>query len=83
VAIACAAGSGKPEGSLRNAQAILDDSTPHKVAPTIQILNWVSGPQVEFHTHAAAGILVLVPLLVPRFAAAISRRDRYQKRGLS
>ena len=49
----------------------------------IQIFNWVSRPQVEFHANAAAGILVLVALLLSMNAAAIWLRDRYQKRGIS
>ena len=49
----------------------------------IQIFNWVSRPQVEFHANAGAGILVLLALLLSMNAAAIWLRDRYQKRGLS
>ena len=37
----------------------------------------------EFHANAAAGILVLVALLLSMNAVAIWLRDRYQKRGLS
>jgi phosphate transport system permease protein len=47
----------------------------------IQIFNWVSRPQVDFHANAAAGIIVLVALLLSMNAAAIWLRDRYQKRG--
>ncbi|HEU4692375.1 MAG TPA: phosphate ABC transporter permease PstA [Vicinamibacterales bacterium] len=56
--------------------------SPFTVLP-IQIFNWVSRPQVEFHANAAAGILVLVVLLLSMNALAIWLRDRYQKRGLS
>ena len=49
----------------------------------IQIFNWVSRPQTDFHANAAAGILVLVALLLSMNAAAIWLRDRYQKRGLA
>ena len=56
--------------------------SPFTVLP-IQIFNWVSRPQVEFHANAAAGILVLVALLLSLNAVAIWLRDRYQKRGLS
>jgi phosphate transport system permease protein len=56
--------------------------SPFTVLP-IQIFNWVSRPQVEFHANAAAGILVLVALLLSMNALAIWLRDRYQKRGLS
>ncbi len=54
--------------------------SPFTVLP-IQIFNWVSRPQVDFHANAAAGILVLVFLLLSMNAAAIWLRDRYQKKG--
>ena len=47
----------------------------------IQIFNWVSRPQVDFHANAAAGIIVLVALLLSMNATAIWLRDRFQKRG--
>ena len=46
----------------------------------IQIFNWVSRPQVEFQANAAAGILVLLSLLLTMNAAAIWLRDHYQKK---
>ncbi len=46
----------------------------------IQIFNWVSRPQVEFRENAAAGILVLLVLLLTMNAAAVWARDRYQKK---
>jgi phosphate transport system permease protein len=54
--------------------------SPFTVLP-IQIFNWVSRPQVEFQTNAAAGILVLLALLLTMNAAAIWLRDRYQRKG--
>jgi phosphate transport system permease protein len=53
--------------------------SPFTVLP-IQIFNWVSRPQVEFQSNAAAGILVLLALLLTMNAAAIWLRDRYQKK---
>jgi phosphate transport system permease protein len=53
--------------------------SPFTVLP-IQIFNWVSRPQTEFHANAAAGILVLVGLLLSMNAVAIWLRDRYQRR---
>ena len=53
--------------------------SPFTVLP-IQIFNWVSRPQVEFRANAAAGILVLLALLMAMNAGAIWLRDRYQKR---
>jgi phosphate transport system permease protein len=47
----------------------------------IQIFNWISRPQAEFHTNAAAAILVLLALLLTMNAVAIIVRDRYQRQG--
>lgn len=47
----------------------------------IQIFNWVSRPQAAFKQNAAAGILVLLVLLLTMNAAAIVLRDRYQRKG--
>ena len=49
----------------------------------IQIFNWVSRPQADFQENAAAGIIVLLALLVIMNATAIFLRDRYQRRGRS
>jgi len=46
----------------------------------IQIFNWISRPQPEFHRLAAAGILVLLVLLLGLNAAAILLRNRYSKK---
>jgi phosphate transport system permease protein len=54
-------------------------SSPFTVLP-IQIFNWVSRPQVAFQANAAAGILVLLALLLTMNGAAIWLRDRYQKK---
>jgi phosphate transport system permease protein len=45
----------------------------------IQIFNWVSRPQAEFQENAAAGIIVLLGLLLLMNAVAIILRDRYQR----
>lgn len=52
---------------------------PFTVLP-LQIYNWISRPQAEFHELAAAGILVLLALLLTMNAAAIVLRNRYQTR---
>jgi len=49
----------------------------------IQIFNWVSRPQAAFKANAAAGILVLLVLLLTMNAIAIVLRDRYQRKGRS
>jgi phosphate transport system permease protein len=45
----------------------------------IQIYNWVSRPQAAFKENAAAGILVLLALLLTMNAIAIVLRDRFQR----
>ena len=47
----------------------------------IQIFNWVSRPQAGFQENAAAGIIVLLGLLLAMNAIAIVLRDRYQRMG--
>ncbi len=46
----------------------------------IQIFNWTSRPQSEFHALAAAGSIVLLVLLLAMNAVAILLRNRYAKR---
>jgi phosphate transport system permease protein len=46
----------------------------------IQIFNWISRPQAEFQGVAAAGILVLLAVLLGMNGIAIFVRNRYQKR---
>ena len=46
----------------------------------LQIYNWVSRPQEEFRELAAAGIIVLLVLLLTMNATAILLRNRHQKR---
>lgn len=52
---------------------------PFTVLP-IQIFNWVSRPQKGFFTNAAAGILVLLAVLLLMNSLAVYLRQRYQKR---
>jgi phosphate transport system permease protein len=53
--------------------------SPFTVLP-IQIFNWVSRPQAGFQANAAAGIIILLILLLTMNALAIVMRDRYQKK---
>lgn len=46
----------------------------------IQIFNWTSRPQAEFAEIAAAGIIVLLVLLLSMNAIAIVLRNKYQNR---
>ena len=61
--------------------SFLPDSiwSPFTVLP-IQIFNWTSRPQQDFHANAAAGILVLMALLLTMNGVAIWLRDRYQRK---
>jgi phosphate transport system permease protein len=52
---------------------------PFTVLP-IQIFNWVSRPQGGFHAIAAAGILVLLVVLLSMNAAAVVLRDRARRK---
>jgi phosphate transport system permease protein len=45
----------------------------------IQIFNWISRPQEAFHELAAAGIILLLALLLIMNFAAILLRNKYQK----
>ncbi len=60
--------------------AFLPDSIfdPFTVLP-IQIFNWVSRPQREFATNAAAGIVILLILTFSLNFIAIYLRGRYSK----
>lgn len=46
----------------------------------LQIFNWVSYPQKEFHTNASAGIIVLLGLTISINALAIFVRHRFRKK---
>jgi phosphate transport system permease protein len=52
--------------------------SPFTVLP-IQIYNWVSRPQAAFAENAAAGIIVLLVVLLSMNAVAVVLRDRLQK----
>jgi phosphate transport system permease protein len=52
--------------------------SPFTVLP-IQVFAWVSRPQASFAENAAAGILVLLGLLLVMNATAIALRDRLQR----
>ena len=53
--------------------------SPFTIMP-IQMFNWVSRPQEEFHVNAAAAGIVLVFLTLAMNAVAIGIRNRYRKR---
>ncbi|MBF2097638.1 MAG: phosphate ABC transporter permease PstA [Gloeomargaritaceae cyanobacterium C42_A2020_066] len=53
--------------------------TPFTALP-IQVYNWASRPQLEFHSISAAGIIVLMVLLVAMNSVAIYFRGKFQRR---
>ena len=53
--------------------------SPFTVLP-IQVFNWISRPQAAFAENAAAGIVVLLVLLLVMNAMAVALRDRFQRR---
>jgi phosphate transport system permease protein len=55
---------------------IFDDVT----ALPIQIFSWISDPQPEFKSLAAAGIIVLMVILLAMNAVAIWLRNKYEKK---
>ncbi|MEH7250594.1 phosphate ABC transporter permease PstA [Neobacillus niacini] len=57
-------------------RTVLDSMT---VLP-LQIYNWTSRPQVEFHALAAAGIIVLLFMLIIMNSIAVLIRNKFQKR---
>jgi phosphate transport system permease protein len=61
-----------PELSLEGLQS------PFTALP-IQVFNWVSRPQPEFQVNAAAGIVVLMVLLLLMNTVAIVLRNKFQK----
>lgn len=52
--------------------------TPFTALP-IQIFNWISRPQADFHTAAAAGIIILIGVLLMMNGLAIWLRNKFQK----
>lgn len=46
----------------------------------MQIYNWTSRPQVDFHNLAAAGIIILLGVLILMNSVAVWIRNRYQAR---
>jgi phosphate transport system permease protein len=46
----------------------------------MQIYNWTSRPQAEFHAIAAAGIIVLLILLITMNSIAVFMRNKFQRR---
>jgi len=66
-------------GALTFVPFIPNSPTSPFTALPIQIYNWVSRPQQGFHVNAAAGIVILMIVLLMMNATAILLRNRFQK----
>ena len=69
-------------GALTYVRFLPDHPLSPFTALPIQIFNWVSRPQKDFHINAAAGIVVLLVVTLLLNALAIFLRNRYQKQYL-
>jgi phosphate transport system permease protein len=67
-------------GALTYVAQVPDSIFSPFTALPIQSFNWLSRPQTEFHTNAAAGITVLLAFMVALNLVAIVIRTKYQKR---
>ncbi|MBL7662969.1 phosphate ABC transporter permease PstA [bacterium] len=67
-------------GALTYVAFVPDGLTSAFTALPIQIFNWTSRPQEAFHANAAAGILVLLIVLLCMNSFAIWLRARFQKK---
>jgi phosphate transport system permease protein len=67
-------------GALTYVAFLPDSLTSPFTALPIQIFNWISRPQAAFHVNAAAGIIVLLVLMLSLNGVAIVLRMRLQRR---
>jgi phosphate transport system permease protein len=67
-------------GALTYVNFVPNDPLDRFTAIPIQVFNWVSRPQTEFQQTAAAGIILLLGLLLAMNAVAIYVRNRYERR---
>jgi phosphate transport system permease protein len=67
-------------GALTYVNFVPSDPLDRFTAMPIQIFNWVSRPQTEFQHTAAAGIILLLGLLLLMNGLAIYLRNRYERR---
>jgi len=68
-----------PLDLVHNPQGFLDAPFAAFTALPLQIFNWVSRPQAEYQHVAAAGIVVLLGVLVCVNGAAIFLRNRFER----
>ncbi|MFS0728285.1 phosphate ABC transporter permease PstA [Paenibacillus sp. 1P07SE] len=67
-------------GALTFVAFLPDNPLDQFTVMPIQIYNWVSRPQADFHQLAAAGIIVLLALLILMNLSAVLIRNKYQKK---
>ena len=67
-------------GAITYIAFVPDSLSSEFTAMPIQIFNWISRPQSGFRTNAAAGIVVLLALMLVLNALAIWLRGRLQRR---
>lgn len=67
-------------GAFAYIAALPNSLTSPFTALPVQIYDWIARPQAGFHQNAAAGIIVLLVLLLSLNAVAIYLRNRLQKR---
>lgn len=67
-------------GALTYLRYVPDDPLDLFTVLPIQIFNWISKPQDEFHDLAAAGIIVLLAVLLSLNGLAIFLRQRLRRR---
>ncbi len=67
-------------GALTFIQAVPEGPLDEFTVLPIQIYNWVDQPQPEFHHLAAAGIIVLLGILLPMNALAVGIRAWQQRK---
>jgi phosphate transport system permease protein len=67
-------------GALTYVNFIPRDPLDRFTAIPIQVFNWVSRPQSEFQRTAAAGIIILLAVLLAMNAVAIYVRNRYERK---
>lgn len=67
-------------GGLTYVPFVPDSPLSGFTAMPIQIFNWISRPQEGFHEAAAAGIIVLLVVLLAMNALAVFLRNKFQSR---
>ena len=67
-------------GGLTYVPFVPDSPLSGFTAMPIQIFNWISRPQPGFHEAAAAGIIVLLVVLLAMNALAVFLRNKFQNR---